>query len=120
MQALGDQRDAAGGVEVDGDVAAAGLEVAQQRRALGDAVEVVDVELDAGLAGDGQQVQHAVGRAAAASRRGDRVLERRPCVMMSLGRRPRAQHVHDELAGLDGDLRLVGVIGGDHRTSPSG
>ena len=32
-QALGDQRDAAGLVEVGGDEAAAGLEVAQQRRA---------------------------------------------------------------------------------------
>ena len=61
---LRDQADAAGFVEVVGDVLAAGLHVGDQRRLLADAVEVVDVELDAGFAGDGQEVQHGVGRAA--------------------------------------------------------
>ena len=75
-QPLGDERHAAGRVEVVGDVAAAGLEVAQQRRLLGDAVEVVDVELDAGFTCDGQQVQDAVRRAATRGDRGDRVLQR--------------------------------------------
>ena len=74
-QALREQRDAAGAVEVDGDEAPARLEVAQQRRARADLVEVVDVELDAGLAREREQVQHAVGRAAARCDRGDRVLD---------------------------------------------
>ena len=75
-QALDDERHAAGLVEVDGDVLPAGLQVAQQRRALVDAVEVVDRELDAGLAGERQQVQDGVRRAAAHRDAGDRVLER--------------------------------------------
>ena len=41
-QALGDQRDAAGLVEIGGGVAAARLEVADQRRAARDLVDVVD------------------------------------------------------------------------------
>ena len=52
-----------------------GLQIAQQRRALADAVEVVDRQLDAGLVRDGEQVQHAVRRSAAGRDRGDRVLE---------------------------------------------
>ena len=74
-----DQRDAAGRVEVDGVVPPAGLEVARAAAcALADAVEVVDVQLDAGLVGDRQQVQHGVGRAAAGGHAGDRVLQRGP------------------------------------------
>ena len=75
-QALGDHGDAARVVQVPRHVAAARLEVAQQRRLRGDAVEVVDVELHAGLAGDGEQVQHAVRRAAAHGDRRDGVLQR--------------------------------------------
>ena len=41
-----------------------------------DAVEVVELELDARLVGDGEQVQHGVGRAAERHDDGDRVLER--------------------------------------------
>ena len=73
---LSEQRHAAGLVEVGGDEAAAGLEVGEQRRALGDPLEVVDVELDAGLVGDGEQVQDAVGRAARRADHRDRVLDR--------------------------------------------
>ena len=101
--------DAAGVVEVDGDVAAAGLEVAQQRRALADAVEVVDVELDARLARDRQQVQHAVGRAAAGGDAGDRVLQRLLGDDVARAQR-RAEHVDHELAGLVGDLGLGRVL----------
>jgi hypothetical protein len=60
-----------------GDEAPARLEVAQQRRALADRVEVVDLELDPHLAGECQQVQDAVGRAAAGGDRRDRVLDAR-------------------------------------------
>ena len=113
-QALGDELVAAGRVEVGGDVPAAGLEVAQHRRALGDAVEVVDVELDAGLAGDGEQVQHAVRRAARRGDRGDRVLQR---VLRDDVARAQAavEHVHHELAGRDRDLGLARVLGRHHR-----
>ena len=64
LQVLEDQRHPAGGVEVGRDVVAAGLQVGQQRSAAGDCLEVVDLELDPGLAGDREQVEHAVGRAA--------------------------------------------------------
>ena len=59
-QALGHERDPPGLVEIHGHVVAPRLEAAQQRRALADGVEVVDRQLDAGLARDGEQVQHRV------------------------------------------------------------
>ena len=40
--------------------------------------------------------------------------------MMSLGLQPAAQDVHDELAGLEGDVGLRLVLGGNHRRRPSG
>ena len=114
LQALDDDGDAARLVQVGGDVAAARLEVAQHRRGRGDAVEVVDVELDAGLVGDRQQVQDAVGRAAAGGDRGDRVLE--PGLGDDVARALAAgEHVHHEPAGLVGDLGLARVLGRDHR-----
>src|SRR3954447_20069338 len=114
LQALDDDGDAAGLVQVGGDVAAAGLEVAQHRGGRADAVEVVDVEVDPRLAGDRQQVQDAVGGAAGGGARGDRVLE--PRLGDDLARALAArEHVHYELAGLVGDLGLARVLGRDHR-----
>ena len=114
LQPLHDQRDAAGRVQVRGDEPAARLEVAQQRRALADPVEIVDVEVDADLLGDREQVEHAVGRAAAARDRGDRVLEAvagddvAGCLAAS-------EDIHDEAAGLLGNVDLVRVFGRNPR-----
>ncbi len=74
-EALEDDRHAAGGVEVGRVVSAARREVAQHRRRLADAVELVDLERDAHLLGDREQVQDRVGRAAAHRDGGDRVLQ---------------------------------------------
>ena len=115
-QAREQHGDATGLVEVDGDVAPAGLEIAQQRRALADAVEVVDRELDAGLAGDREQVQDAVRRAPARGHGGDRVLERLAGDDVARAR-PAAQHVDDEPTGLEGDLALRAVLRGNERAA---
>jgi hypothetical protein len=99
-------------VQVGRHEAPAGLEVAQQRRGRRDAVEVVDRELHAGLARDGEQVQDAVRGAAARGDRGDRVLE--ALAGDEVARRQAAgEHVHDELAGPVGGLGLGRVLGGD-------
>ena len=63
-----DEADSARLEQVGGDVAAAGLDVGDDRRARRDRVEVVERELDARLGGDREQVQHAVRRAAARRR----------------------------------------------------
>ena len=89
QQALGEQRRAAGGVQVGGHEPAARLEVAQRGHALGDAVEVVDVQRHAHLAGDRQQVQDAVGRAAAGGATAAMAFSSDSRVMRSLGLRPR-------------------------------
>ena len=68
---------AAGRVQVGGHVAAARLQVGQQRRAVVDRVEVVDAQRDAGFVGDGDEVHHGVGGAAGGDDAGDGVLERR-------------------------------------------
>ena len=65
-QALRHQRHAARLVQVDRDEPAARLEVADERRLRRDGVEIVDRQRDARLARDRQEVEHAVGRAAAA------------------------------------------------------
>ena len=75
-QALRDERHAAGLEEVDGDVLAAGLEVAEQRRRLADAVEVVDRQIDAGLAGQASRWRTALVEPPLIATRGDRVLQR--------------------------------------------
>ena len=68
--------DAAGVVQVARDEAPAGLQVGDDRRPVGDRAELVDVEREAELVGDREQVQHAVRRAAGGRDRGDPVLER--------------------------------------------
>jgi hypothetical protein len=60
VEALREQPHSPGLVEVLGDEAAAGLEVAEQRHALGDAVEVGYRELDPGFARDREQMEDAV------------------------------------------------------------
>ena len=108
-QAAGEQRRAAGAVQVERDVAAAGAQVADQRRGLGDAVEVVDVQLDAGFAGEREQVQHDVGRAAGRGGADDPVLQR--ALGQQVARAHAAlEHVHDQAAGRPADLALA-VVG---------
>ena len=76
-QQLHDDRDAADLVDVVHDVAAERLEVAEVRHLRADPGEVVEGQVDVGLAGDREQVQHGVGRAAERHHDGDGVLERR-------------------------------------------
>ncbi len=71
-----DEAHAAGVVQVRRGVATARLQVGDDRRPVGDGPEFVDVERDAVLVGDRQQVQDAVGRTAGRRHGGDRVLER--------------------------------------------
>ena len=80
------------------------LEVAQQRRAPADAVDVVDVKLDPDLASHREQVQHRVCRAAARGHRGDGVVERAaredargPEVVLQHGRHQPAGHLGSAL-----------------------
>ena len=69
-------RDAADPVDVGHDVLAERLDVGQVRHLRADPVEVVERQVDLGLVGDREQVQHRVGRAAERHHDGDRVLER--------------------------------------------
>jgi hypothetical protein len=64
--------------EVLHQVLAARLEVQQRGHVLGERVEVVEAQLHAETAGDGQQVDHRVGRSADGRVHPDRVLERVP------------------------------------------
>ena len=97
-----------------GDEAPAGLEVADDRRRRRDAVEVVDLERHAGFARDRQQVQHAVGRAAAAPPR-PRSRSRAPArVMISLGRCPRASTSMISSPTSTRDVALAAVLGRHH------
>ena len=75
-QRLHDDGHAADAVDVVHDVLAEGLQVADVRHLVADAVEVVEGQLDLGLVRDREQVQHDVGGAAEGHGDGDRVLER--------------------------------------------
>ena len=106
------QARAAGVVEVHGHVLAAGLDVGDDGRALGDGVELIDGERDAELAGDGHQVHHRIG---GTTRRGHRchgVVDGTPVNDVG-GRDVLAHQAHDHLPGLLGRSALAGVGGGD-------
>ena len=74
-QAPRQERDAPGSVQLDRSESATRLQVAQQRCAAADPVDVVDRELDADLSRERQQVQHRVGRTAARCHCRDRVVK---------------------------------------------
>ena len=100
-------------VEVRRHEAPAGHEVGQHRRAGADGGELVEAERHARLARDRQQVQEAVGRAAAGDRAGHRVLER-AAVEEAPGGRAVLGELHRERPGaLRGGVLLLGVGGGD-------
>src|SRR5262249_23993425 len=107
-----DEPDTTGLLQVGRYVAAERLQVGDDRRPAGDRVEVLELERDAGLPRDREQVEHAVRRAARAGDRGDRVLER---LAREDRRRPRvrADELHRELAGLARGLVLPGMRRGD-------
>ena len=69
--------DAAHPVDVHHVVLAVGLRVGDVRHPRRHPVEVVELELDACLVGDGEEMEHGVGRAAERHHHGDGVLERR-------------------------------------------
>ncbi len=76
QQPVRDKLNAAGIEEVGSHVAATRLHVSDERGAGADPVEVIDIELNAGLTGDGEEVKHRVGRAARSGDGGNSVLER--------------------------------------------
>ena len=76
QQDLHDLGDPARAMEIDGDEASRGLQVAQHRDARADRLEVVERERHAGGVRDGEQVEHSVGRAPDRHGHCDRVLER--------------------------------------------
>ena len=76
QELAGDERDAAGRVHVGGDESAPGLEARDDRSPGGDAVEVLQLEGDVQLAGDGEQVEDTVRGATGRDDRCRGVLER--------------------------------------------
>jgi hypothetical protein len=75
QQDLHDLRDTAGAVQVHRQVFARRLEVAQHRRPLAHALEVVDGPFHAGRVSDGQEVQYCVGGATGRHDHGHCVLD---------------------------------------------
>ena len=69
-------RNAAGAMEIDGDVLSRRLEIAQHRNAFAHTLEIIDRPFDAGRCGNREIVQHRVGRAARRHDERDRVLDR--------------------------------------------
>ena len=111
-QSFGEERRAAGSVHVECDVASTWSEVADERGAIGDLVEVVDAEFDAGLTGEGEQVEDDVGRAAGRGGAGDAVLEGFAGEDVA-GLDAAAEDVHDELSGGLADVVLARIGGAD-------
>jgi len=106
------ERHSACVVQLGGSIAATRPQVGDERRARRDGVEVVDVQIDPELVGDGQQVQHAVGGAAGGGDRGDAVLEGR-AVDDVRGPHITPHQIHDQLAAAPRGSVLGGVLGGD-------
>ena len=104
-EALGEEAAAACVLVVLGDVLAAGGEVADEGRVLGDAVEVVHGEGDVDLAGDGDEVEDGVGAAAGGADGGDGVLDGLAGEDFAGAYVVRAE-VHDDAAGFAGGFVL--------------
>ena len=114
QQPLQHERHPARLIQVRRDVLPSRLQVAQQRSALGDRLELVDLQRHAHFPRDRQQVQHAVGRAAAGRDRRDRVVQR--LLADHLARPPAgAQHVHHQFPALARHLKLAPVLSRHHR-----
>ena len=75
LQPLRHEPRATSAVQVYRHEAAARLQVGQQRDACTDAIEILERQFDARLAGDGHQVQHRVGRTAGGRDGRDGVLQ---------------------------------------------
>ena len=71
-------RYAARAMEIDGDEAPRGLEIADHRHALANALEIVDGPLHFGRRCNGEEMQHRIGRAAGGHHQRDRILDRLP------------------------------------------
>jgi len=84
-------------------VAAVGAEITQVRRPSADAIEVVEGDVHPCLMGNGQQVQHSVGRSPESHQNSDRILERFPGEDLA-GSQVGLEHFHHGLAGTDGVL----------------
>ncbi len=98
FEALREEARAAGLLIVLRGVLAAGREVADEGRAVGDLVEVFEREIDAELVRDGDEMEHGVGAAAGCGDGGDGVLE---CLASEDVARLDllAREVHDHAAG---------------------
>ena len=112
QQHLHDHGRAADQVEVFHHVAASRLQVGQHRRGGGDGVEVVDARIDLGFVGDGDEVQHGVGRAAEGHDHADGIEERLAGHDVA---RPdaAAQQLDNRQAGVAQVVALAAVDGGD-------
>src|SRR5437867_12483793 len=75
-QSFGHKRCATGRIEIGRHEPASGLQVDEQWNLAVDPVEVINAELDAGLARDSEQMQHRVRGPAGRRHRSDGVLQR--------------------------------------------
>ena len=116
QQPLHDELNPAGLVEVGGHESAARLQVGQQRRALTDPIEVINVELNSQLTGDGEQMQDGIGGAAGRRDGGDGVLERVPGDDLAWTE-VAPQQIHHQGAGAKSHLVLLRMQG-RHRGAP--
>ena len=104
-------RDATGLMQVDGHIATTGFEIANHRDPLANGLKVIDVELNAGRAGNRQQVQHRIGGSTHRH-------NHRDCIFKSLTRQQikRANvgfNCLDQYLGTAGStLGLFGIFGG--------
>ncbi len=73
LKPLAEQTHAARRGHIGSGEAAAGFEIGQHRSLLRESVEFIEGERHARVAGDGQQMQHAVRRAASSQHRRDRI-----------------------------------------------
>jgi hypothetical protein len=110
---LGQQRlDAAGVEEVLHQVPAGGADVGEDRNLARQLIEALQGERDAGPAGDRDQMDHGVGRAAHRQVAADRVVDRRGREDVG-GLQAFPDHPDDPPAGRGAHARVAGVGGRD-------
>ncbi len=100
------QAHAAGAMHIRGDKTPGGFEIGEQRSALAHCLEIVDLQIDAGFAGDSQQMEDGVGRSSGRGHGCDGVFKR--IASQDVARvNSFAQHIQYDLAAIEGNLILL-------------
>src|ERR1700719_1041911 len=121
QQAANEKADTAGAMHIGSNETSGRFEIREKRRALAYGLEIVDLQIDVGLAGNSQQMQNGIGGAAGGGHGSDGVIEG-----VTRENLPRTnfllQYIQNHLSAVESDLIFLRIHRGNaveaHRRKP--